>query len=759
MRASRASCSQIEPTTEWSLETGAGRATHPLSRPRPRLRHPRGLRPHPAQPHPRGGRRSGGAGGSEIAVELGCDCRVSASFVGARWLALDVADGDAAAGAGRGSAAPDAPETPEERARREADAVASAEQVLIRQIVRAADQGIIEMSSPRHGPAAPAPAAPRRRRRRRSRGPPAAAPIPPRARARQAELRDRARGAAFGRPDRGDHGVRPRQPRRALAAQAARRAAAGLPAGREARRRLLVERPASARAASAARGASSSASSTCPTPKALARPGAALHPLRLRGGGRVAARGLRRRPRARGPRAPRRHGADRRRAAGVARRAAGRRGGLPRPARALAGARRGGAGLARRRELRLGAGAPSRRCRPTCGVLLGPGFAARLIDAGHPAEARVIHDTTVRPGERAGRGARSSSGRGSRRSTGHPLEAAQRMAALVERDGGASVEALTALVRGSRSTRGMPIPEKTVTDLRAAALQYRGAAREPALRGLLAEALARRAELAAAVAEARAAAADLPGQAAAFDALAVRLMAEADPAAVGPAAYAGTVLDAADLIGAVPRPTIRRGPRSRGSSWRSGCRIRRSAMIAPTLADGAAPARLVAAEARIRKGEGGDGARGARAARGPRVGDGAGAGLRARRRLRRRAGGAGARRRGTGRGLRLAVGRLGGGAGGDRGRRRARGDGGLDGGAGRRRRGAGGGPGDAHPRRRPSGSRCRRSTARASAPPASFSRPGRRSAASCKACWPASDAVWTRGLSTRDIDGPSHCNC
>ena len=60
---------------------------------------------------------------------------------------------------------------------------------------------------------------------------------------------------------------------------------------------------------------------------------------------------------------------------------------------------------------------------------------------------------------------------------------------------------------------GLPLPEDAVTDLRAAALEQRGTAREPELRALLVETLAERAELPAAVREARAAARDLPGEA------------------------------------------------------------------------------------------------------------------------------------------------------------------------------------------------------------------------------------------------------
>ena len=81
----------VDPTTEWSLETADGRATLrfpgkelPFSTrgvydriPRTRITSV-GVVPDPA--------------GTLVTVDLGCDCRVSTSFVGARYLALDVAD-------------------------------------------------------------------------------------------------------------------------------------------------------------------------------------------------------------------------------------------------------------------------------------------------------------------------------------------------------------------------------------------------------------------------------------------------------------------------------------------------------------------------------------------------------------------------------------------------------------------------------------------------------------------------------------------
>ena len=85
----------VDPTTEWSLETADGRATLrfpgkelPFSTQGVYDRIPRtritavSVVPDPA--------------GTLVTLDLGCDCRVSTSFVGAQYLALDIADRDAA---------------------------------------------------------------------------------------------------------------------------------------------------------------------------------------------------------------------------------------------------------------------------------------------------------------------------------------------------------------------------------------------------------------------------------------------------------------------------------------------------------------------------------------------------------------------------------------------------------------------------------------------------------------------------------------
>jgi hypothetical protein len=182
--------------------------------------------------------------------------------------------------------------------------------------------------------------------------------------------------------------------------------------------------------------------------------------------------------------------------------------------------------------------------------MLAPRFVERQLDSGHTPQARLIYDTAVRPGDPSDPGLRLAAARLAA-TEGHPLEAAQGLAALLEASGHASVEALTELARIALDAH-LPIPDRVVVDLRAAALQYRGSDREPALRELLAEALASRGELPEALRESRAATRDLPPEADRFAALVVRALAVADPAQVGPADYAETALAAADLVAATP---------------------------------------------------------------------------------------------------------------------------------------------------------------------------------------------------------------
>ena len=146
---------------------------------------------------------------------------------------------------------------------------------------------------------------------------------------------------------------------------------------------------------------------------------------------------------------------------------------------------------------------------------------------------------------------------------------------------------------------GLPMPDHLATDLRAAALQYRGTQHEVELRALLVEVLADRAELPAAVREARSAAHDLPGDGRRFEALAVRELAAADPATVRTARYVETVLDAADLIAGAP---VADPSRSVIADHLVDVGLPGPALrvLAPALPDGARADRLAGARAQLR---------------------------------------------------------------------------------------------------------------------------------------------------------------
>ena len=172
------------------------------------------------------------------------------------------------------------------------------------------------------------------------------------------------------------------------------------------RHRPLVQRPAAAGAAPGAAAPAGSASSTCPT-----RRGSATS----RGSMSASASGPRPRRcwpafegrRARGPVASRRYGAAGRRPRGDAGRAAGDRRVLPgRHGLWLA---LGGAAPTFRDAEAFAAGQAAFEELPTdLRALLGPRFAGRLLDAGHPTEARIIQDTAVRRGTSPRRSSRSS---------------------------------------------------------------------------------------------------------------------------------------------------------------------------------------------------------------------------------------------------------------------------------------------------------------------------------------------------------------
>ena len=183
---------------------------------------------------------------------------------------------------------------------------------------------------------------------------------------------------------------------------------------------------------------------------------------------------------------------------------------------------------------------------------LGPRLIGRMLDAARPGEARRLLDTSVRNGDLPTPGLRLAEAR----ILAAEGEAEAALALLAGLAAGRDPVALEALMRAVRLAldAGLPLPEDAVTDLRAAALEQRGTAREPELRALLVETLAERAELPAAVREARAAARDLPG-----DGGAVRGAGRRRPRRGRPAG---------DAAGALPRDGARRRGSDRGGAGR-----------------------------------------------------------------------------------------------------------------------------------------------------------------------------------------------
>ncbi|HET9067675.1 MAG TPA: hypothetical protein VFN28_03450, partial [Amaricoccus sp.] len=242
-------------------------------------------------------------------------------------------------------------------------------------------------------------------------------------------------------------------------------------------------------------------------------------------------------------------------------------------------------------------------------LLLAPRLVDRLLGEGRLPEARLILETAERPGE-PGDAALDLAAARLAAAEGHPEEAMRALDALIEGDGHASAETLVAHTRLVLAAR-LPVPDRAIADLGAAALQHRGAPVEAELRQLLVAAHAARGELAAALAETRSAMRDLAPAAPGLAAGMVQHLAAADPAA-GPAAYAETALAALDLVAAAPA-----ADRARVAIAHRlvalGLPDPALAIVAPAAASGAEAARLVAAEAELARGD----AAAARAALGP----------------------------------------------------------------------------------------------------------------------------------------------
>jgi len=579
---------QVDPRTEWSLETGGGRATirfpgKPLTFstgevfdriPKSRVRNVTVT--------------TGGAI-TEVAVEIGCDCRISTSFVGARYLALDIADRDAAPPA----VAP-AAEDATARAAREATAVATAEELLIRQIERAAGQGLVQLAltSPSALPPAPTAGAPEAPAATPDANPP---PVEshgePAAAADPIAALDGDQIDAVTVYDRDD------------AREIARRAQAAVPDACLADAELDVGDWASLvpwpeqRAALRSRLVGEFDRPDADGVRALAR-------FYVRTGFGAEAQALL-------AGFPEVDGLDDRAllvnlARVVEGGDAGPDGALalpyPCPGRHALWLVLGGVAPAFHDAGVFGdVEAAFAELPPDLRAMLGPRLIGRLLDAARPSEARRLLDTSVRNGDGPSPALRLAEAR----TLAAEGNAEPALAALVALAAGRDPVALEALVRAVRLAldAGLPVPDGVVIDLRAAALEHRGTTREPELRALLVEALGGRAELPAAVREARAVARDLPAEAGRFGALVVAGLAAADPQAVAPAAYAETVLGAADLIAAAPAAD----PARRAIAGRLvalGLPSPALRVVGPAVAAGDRRARLVGARAEVALGRG-----------------------------------------------------------------------------------------------------------------------------------------------------------
>lgn len=595
----------IEPATEWSLETRAGGAT--LFFPGKDLRFgTEGVFERMPRTRVREIRSAAAEGGTIVEVAIGCDCRISASFVGARYLALDVADRDAPdrgiapgqtpgdAGAAR-AAADDPADDPTARDAREIAAVSAAEQLLIRQIERAARQGLIELSDPA-GPAPrtaavdaaeppeiPAPEAPALPETSR---PPAmpVRPEPAQQRDPLAALLDHEQIEATTVFDR-DSRSAARMAEPAVPAECLEDAAldiggwsnglsmhAQLP---QLSRGLIGEFDAANPAAlrDLARlhvrfGFGVEAVALLQSFAADFPERALLRDLAHVVDGRTAPAG--------GPLAvtavcPGRHGLW------------SALGGLAPVYHAQAHFKTVQAAFADLpADLR---------------ALLGPALIGRLLDAELPDAARLIFDTAVRPGREPSDDLRLAEARLTA-VEGDPVVAARAMTSLIERNAPNAVDALADVVRLALDGE-LALPDRLITDLRAAALELRGDPREVTLRLLLVEALARSAELAAALDALDAAKTDLPAAGPAFAALGVRILAEAEPARVGAAEYAEIVLTRHDLLG----PAAENDPARRTIAARLiGLGLPSAALdlLEPLRGRADPAARLLAAEAHLR---------------------------------------------------------------------------------------------------------------------------------------------------------------
>jgi len=534
----------IDPSTEWSLESKPGEAV--IFFPGRRLEFGlAGVFDRIPRTRVTGIAAQALADGTRVAVALACDCRITASFVGARYLALDVADRDAPEAAPVTAAHDVAPqESAAARELREAEAVEAAERSLMAQIARAADQGVIELARP-HADAPPAPR-------------PAAAEADVLEAA--AKAADAAAGiGAVAQPPAAETPAELAMLDQVEAISVYDRDSAALAAARPAPPPPEVcIADADLDAGAWTMGAPLSQQTPALMRRAVGefdRPDAeALRDLaRLyvaTGFGAEAealAAGF-------GTEFP-----DRALLVDMGRAIEGR---PVDPAGPLAvdAPCPGRHGL----WLALGGAAPVFHDAGHFATvedafadmpvalrgLVAPLLAGRLLEAGRDAEAALVVATALRPGQPPSDALRIAAAR-VEAAQGRAREAAAALLPLAESGGPLATEALVALVRAALDA-GLAIPERTIVDLEAAARIARGRPGEAALRGLIVEALAARGALPEAMAEAIAAGRALPADRARLAALGAAALAAAEPAAVGAAPYAEAALLGGALIPAGP---------------------------------------------------------------------------------------------------------------------------------------------------------------------------------------------------------------
>ncbi len=236
---------------------------------------------------------------------------------------------------------------------------------------------------------------------------------------------------------------------------------------------------------------------------------------------------------------------------------------------------------------------------PDLRALVGPGLIERLIDEDRADAARLIYDTMSRPEPARSAALRLAEAR--LVATEGSGEAAMRaLGDLVEDGSHNAPDALRHLARIALDI-GAPLPDRLVADLGAQTRLFDAGPRGPEYRALLIEAMAARGEIVPAIAELRAAGTRWPSDGR-FPALAVALLAGADPALTGPSAYAETVLTSRDLLPDDPdTDAVRRAIARRLLDLDLASPARE--IIAPALVRDDADARLLDAEAALALGQ------------------------------------------------------------------------------------------------------------------------------------------------------------